>query len=312
MEGRGGAAIGAFAEGGLVGITMVRYRLADSTAQLAALFVDAAHRRQGIAAALTGEVIRLARDEGARELYVSATPSAVGFYTSQGFRLAERVNQELYEREPADIHMLRALWCGGRPGRCTRCSRHRGSSFGCGILTQTWRSSAIHGGSWWLAARMLRDKPTVAVHDERVLSVNLLIVAVAVREVHPIGVGLVFIFRRGVITLILPSCLIVVPCPAVATLLRDDVRLVEIGRVVPVLRGCAPLPTPLSGVWPPRALEYVRLVIAPIRASQVLIEVVVAIVELPAGALDGYPCPLRGGWGCSSADSLAESVIATE
>lgn len=108
---RGGAAIGAFADGRLVGIAVVRHRLTDSTAQLAALVVDTAHRRQGIAAALMGEVIRLARDDGARELYVSATPSAsaVGFYTSQGFRLAERVNQELYEREPADIHMLLAL-----------------------------------------------------------------------------------------------------------------------------------------------------------------------------------------------------------
>jgi GNAT superfamily N-acetyltransferase len=80
-------------------------------AQLAALFVDRAHRRQGIATALTDAGIRLARGDGAQELYVSATPSesAIGFYTSQGFILAQPVNTELYEREPDDIHLVRPL-----------------------------------------------------------------------------------------------------------------------------------------------------------------------------------------------------------
>lgn len=108
---RGGAAIGAFADGRLVGIAVIRYSLTDSMAQLAALFVDHDHRKQGIATALVAEVIRLAQADGACELYVSATPSqsAVGFYTSQGFTLAPVVNQDLFEREPEDIHMVRAL-----------------------------------------------------------------------------------------------------------------------------------------------------------------------------------------------------------
>jgi GNAT superfamily N-acetyltransferase len=108
---RRGAAIGAVAEGRLVGIAVIRYRLTEDMAQLAALFVDRAHRRQGIATTLTEAVIQLARGDGARELYVSATPSesAIGFYTSQGFILAQPVNTELYEREPEDIHLVRPL-----------------------------------------------------------------------------------------------------------------------------------------------------------------------------------------------------------
>lgn len=108
---RGGAAVGAFDGNVLVGIAVLRYRLTESMAQLAALFVSREYRRQGIGTRLTQRLIRLAKEEGGRELYVSATPSksAVGFYTSRGFRLAEQVNKELYELEPEDIHMIRAL-----------------------------------------------------------------------------------------------------------------------------------------------------------------------------------------------------------
>jgi GNAT superfamily N-acetyltransferase len=110
LPGRG-AALGAFAEGRLVGIAVMRYRLTVGRAQLVALFVDRAHRRQGIATTLTDEVLRRARRAGAQDLYVSATPSesAVGFYTRQGFTLAQPINPELFEREPEDIHLIRSL-----------------------------------------------------------------------------------------------------------------------------------------------------------------------------------------------------------
>jgi GNAT superfamily N-acetyltransferase len=80
-------------------------------AQLDALFVSNGYRRRGIATRLLSRIVRLARADGADQLYVSATPSesAVGFYTSQGFRLAEKVNRELYLLEPEDIHMIRSL-----------------------------------------------------------------------------------------------------------------------------------------------------------------------------------------------------------
>ena len=58
---QGGAAIGAFENGRVVGIAVLRYRLTNSAAQLAALFVDRTHRREGIASALTQELIRMAQ-----------------------------------------------------------------------------------------------------------------------------------------------------------------------------------------------------------------------------------------------------------
>ena len=108
----GGVMLGAFDEEGLlVGFAVLRYQLAEGTAQLDALFVSQGYRRQGIATRLTSRVARLARADGATDLYVSATPSesAVGFYLSQGFRLADEVNEALYALEPEDIHMIRRL-----------------------------------------------------------------------------------------------------------------------------------------------------------------------------------------------------------
>jgi len=108
----GGTMLGAFGEDGmLVGFAVLRYGLAERMAQLDALFVSNGYRRRGIATRLVARIVRLARADGADCLYVSATPSesAVGFYTSQGFRLAEKVNRELYLLEPEDIHMIRSL-----------------------------------------------------------------------------------------------------------------------------------------------------------------------------------------------------------
>lgn len=109
----GGAAIGAFDGERLVGIAVLRdrLRLQPSTAQLSALFVSASHRRQGVAACLVNEIVRLAHATGAHTLYVSATPSvsAVGFYLSQGFALAAQVDPDLFALEPEDIHLTRPL-----------------------------------------------------------------------------------------------------------------------------------------------------------------------------------------------------------
>jgi hypothetical protein len=58
-----------------------------------------------------GEVERLARASGARELYVSAVPSgsAVGFYQSCGFELTDDLDSDLFAKEPEDIHMTKRL-----------------------------------------------------------------------------------------------------------------------------------------------------------------------------------------------------------
>jgi GNAT superfamily N-acetyltransferase len=94
-----------------VGLIVYRPNLTADTAQLAALFVSKDHRRQGIAARLTGEVSRLAHQDGHARLYVSATPSesAVNFYQRQGFSPTQETNPELYALEPEDIHMVKKL-----------------------------------------------------------------------------------------------------------------------------------------------------------------------------------------------------------
>lgn len=108
---RGGVVLGAFDGDLLVGAASLRYCLEADMAQLASLHVSQSHRRMGVASALAGEIFRLARENGARRIYVSATPSrsAVGFYRRQGFELAEKVNAELFALEPEDIHMIKVL-----------------------------------------------------------------------------------------------------------------------------------------------------------------------------------------------------------
>ncbi len=102
---------GAFDEDRLVGVTILRPRLTEDTAQLAFLHVSKGYRRLGIAARLTEQASKVAKEMGAQRLYVSATESesAVGFYHSQGFELAEEVHPELYALEPEDIHMVKVL-----------------------------------------------------------------------------------------------------------------------------------------------------------------------------------------------------------
>jgi len=105
---QGGVLLGALKGHLLVGIALVRPKLHGDMAQLAFLHVSRVFRKQGIAKRLMGAVCDIARSAGARRMYVSAVPSesAVGFYLSQGCRLAEQVDPELYALEPEDIHLI--------------------------------------------------------------------------------------------------------------------------------------------------------------------------------------------------------------
>jgi ribosomal protein S18 acetylase RimI-like enzyme len=105
---RGGTLVGAFDRDTLVGFAIYRPDLAEGLANLSVLHVSKNHRRKGIASLLTEEVVRLARTDGARRLYVSATPSGptVEFYWSHGFGPADEPNEELFALEPDDIHMI--------------------------------------------------------------------------------------------------------------------------------------------------------------------------------------------------------------
>ena len=105
----GGAMFGVFADdGALMGLATVHPTFEPGLAWLATLHVSRPHRRRGAASALWEAGVALARDAGARALYVSATPtgSAVGFYLERGCRLADPVHPDLFALEPDDIHLV--------------------------------------------------------------------------------------------------------------------------------------------------------------------------------------------------------------
>jgi GNAT superfamily N-acetyltransferase len=108
---RGGTLLGAFDVGCLIGIAVYRPGLAEDMANLAVLHVSRSRRRKGVASRLTEEVARLARADGARRLYVSATPSGptIEFYRSCGFAPTDEPHAALFALEPEDIHMIRVL-----------------------------------------------------------------------------------------------------------------------------------------------------------------------------------------------------------
>lgn len=107
----GGVLLGALENDVLVGFAIFRPHLTETIAQLAVLHVSKDYRRQGVASALTEQIVKMAIESGATSLYVSATPSesAVNFYRSQGFQHAKKVHPELYALEPEDIHMIKDL-----------------------------------------------------------------------------------------------------------------------------------------------------------------------------------------------------------
>ena len=107
----GGIAIGAFSNGRLVGIGVVVPHLRPEIAQLAFLHVSVAFRGMGIGRRLSDELDLIARDAGDTEIVVSATPSAntVRFYMSRGYELMAEPLPDLYELEPEDVHMRKAL-----------------------------------------------------------------------------------------------------------------------------------------------------------------------------------------------------------
>ena len=107
----GGIALGAFSKGRLVGIGVVVPHLRPEIAQLAFLHVSAAFRATGIGRRLSDELDLIARDAGDTEIVVSATPSenTVRFYMSRGYELMAQALPELYELEPEDVHMRKAL-----------------------------------------------------------------------------------------------------------------------------------------------------------------------------------------------------------
>ena len=107
----GGIALGGFAGGRLVAIGVVVPHLRTEIAQLAFLHVSAAFRATGVGTRLSEALDVIARDAGASQMVVSATPSqnTVRFYLARGFRVMAEPLPELVALEPDDVHMGKVL-----------------------------------------------------------------------------------------------------------------------------------------------------------------------------------------------------------
>lgn len=107
----GGIALGAFADGRLVGIGIVVPHIRPGVAQLAFLHVSNGYRGRGVGGHLGDELERLAREQRDTRMVVSATPSlnTVRFYRRRGFEPMAEPLPELYRLEPEDVHMDKRL-----------------------------------------------------------------------------------------------------------------------------------------------------------------------------------------------------------
>lgn len=110
----GGKAIGAFDGNSLVGFGVLAHQFRGESKdqlQIAFMYVTREYRRQGIGTRIMNDLTNEARRKGAKYLYISSTEtrSAVSFYKSNGSRMTEELDEELYNKEPKDIHMIREI-----------------------------------------------------------------------------------------------------------------------------------------------------------------------------------------------------------
>ncbi|SEG71497.1 GNAT family N-acetyltransferase [Paenibacillus sp. UNC499MF] len=110
----GGTAVGAYDGDTLVGFGVLantfRGREKDRL-QIDLMYVTRDYRRQGIGSRIMKELSEAAVEKGAKYLYISSTEteSAVNFYRSCGSAITPEVDEELFEKEPCDIHMVKRL-----------------------------------------------------------------------------------------------------------------------------------------------------------------------------------------------------------
>jgi GNAT superfamily N-acetyltransferase len=107
----GGIARGAISGGRLVGIGVVVPHIRPAIAQLAFLHVSQEFRATGIGSRLCDDLELMAHRAGDAEIVVSATPSenTVRFYMVRGYRPMARPLPELFELEPEDVHLGKAI-----------------------------------------------------------------------------------------------------------------------------------------------------------------------------------------------------------
>ncbi|MEQ1065033.1 GNAT family N-acetyltransferase [Acinetobacter sp. XH1741] len=112
---QGASFIGAFnAAKQLVGISVVSDQVITDYPDAKLLqyfYVDADQQGQGIGAQLMQAAKASAKQLGAHQLYISATPSkrTVDFYIKHGAKPLKHPDRQLWELEPEDIHLLCTL-----------------------------------------------------------------------------------------------------------------------------------------------------------------------------------------------------------
>lgn len=110
----GGTAFGAFDGDILVefGVLAHKFRGSENNQlQIDLMYVTRNYRRQGIGRQIIDLLSKVAIEKGAKYLYISSTEteSAVKFYSSCGSTITSEIDEELFEKEPYDIHMLKKL-----------------------------------------------------------------------------------------------------------------------------------------------------------------------------------------------------------
>src|SRR5205814_7528782 len=107
---RGGWCCGAFDGEQLVGAAILdskRIGANQDQLQLKFLHVSRAYRKTGLGARLFRLAGSTARERGARQMYISATPSenTINFYLRLGCAIAMHPDPEQFALEPEDIHL---------------------------------------------------------------------------------------------------------------------------------------------------------------------------------------------------------------
>jgi predicted N-acetyltransferase YhbS len=110
----GGSCHGAFDEGRLIGAMVLDGAFIGPRHDWLALrflYVSQGDRAKGVGTRLFGLAGAIARERGARHLYISSTPTenTVNFYLRRGCVVAAEPDPELFALEPADIHLLCSL-----------------------------------------------------------------------------------------------------------------------------------------------------------------------------------------------------------
>ena len=111
---RGGTFVGVFDAEALIGMSVLesaRVGRDRDQMQLASLYVSRPNRGRGIGTQLFEAAVSLAREAGAKALYVSSAPTegTVDFYLNRGCVLAPEPDPALLAAEPDDIHLVYLL-----------------------------------------------------------------------------------------------------------------------------------------------------------------------------------------------------------